>query len=580
VNIDTNVIVKFSEAMDKATVNGDTVELRDASSALVPATVSYDEGTFTATLDPTASLSAGVTYTALVRGGGADPRVKDVAGNALAADKTWTFTTKPAPPQVISTTPGSAAFDIPTSVAPRATFSKLLLFSTLTEDSTVLLQDAMGHLVPITISYTFSASPSIVAIVPQNLLQPSQTYTVTLKGGPNEPHILDLQGIPLPEDYTWSFTTAAAPPPIPASTIFANTTPANPTVNDDGPIEVGMRFRTDVNGLITGVRFYKGDATNGGEHVGHLWTNNGTSLGSVTFNSETESGWQQAFFQTPIPITANTTYVVSYFAPQGHYAGDLDFFAQEFPSPPLRALRDGFDGANGVFLDDMTGFPTATFRSLNYYVDVVFSDPTQAPPQVLSTIPAPGSLIFLNEPDETVTFSATFSEPIDTTSVNTETVLLTDTANNPVPFTISFGEGNFTVTLTPLQPLLVPAAYTVTLKGGADAPHITDVTGNPLAADFTWSITTDAVGDPALTKVTMLSDWVTAGANFIGMRPDKLLAQLLGISDESSVRSEAYLQVDTTLEPGAGIVNQTIQFANPPERSLIRRRRFRLRESG
>jgi RHS repeat-associated protein len=88
-----NVTVTFSEAVDPATVNGSTVELRDPSNALVSATVSYNVASLTATLNPTASLALGTTYTARVRGGGTDPRVKDVAGNALAADVTWTFTT-------------------------------------------------------------------------------------------------------------------------------------------------------------------------------------------------------------------------------------------------------------------------------------------------------------------------------------------------------------------------------------------------------------------------------------------------------------------------------------------------------
>src|SRR6266540_1357864 len=89
-----NVTVTFSEAMNPATVNGSSVELRDPSNALVPATVSYNADSFTATLALSAPLSQGVTYTARVRGGGTDPRVKDVAGNALAADVTWTFTTR------------------------------------------------------------------------------------------------------------------------------------------------------------------------------------------------------------------------------------------------------------------------------------------------------------------------------------------------------------------------------------------------------------------------------------------------------------------------------------------------------
>jgi hypothetical protein len=63
-----NMTVTFSEAMDAATVNGSTVELRDPLNALAPATVSYNAASFTATLAPSAPLSGGITYTARVRG--------------------------------------------------------------------------------------------------------------------------------------------------------------------------------------------------------------------------------------------------------------------------------------------------------------------------------------------------------------------------------------------------------------------------------------------------------------------------------------------------------------------------------
>jgi len=66
----------------------------------VAAAVSYDATAKQVTLDPSADLAAGVTYTATVVGGSAG--VKDLAGNALAQSKTWTFTTasgtQPPPP--------------------------------------------------------------------------------------------------------------------------------------------------------------------------------------------------------------------------------------------------------------------------------------------------------------------------------------------------------------------------------------------------------------------------------------------------------------------------------------------------
>ena len=88
---------------------------------------------------------------------------------------------------------------------------------------------------------------------------------------------------------------------------------------DPNAVSLGVKFRSDVNGFITGIRFYKGSA-NTGTHVGSLWTSGGQLLATATFTNETASGWQQANFATPVAITANTVYVASYHAPNGGYA--------------------------------------------------------------------------------------------------------------------------------------------------------------------------------------------------------------------------------------------------------------------
>jgi fibronectin type 3 domain-containing protein len=93
VSTGTNVTATFNEAIDGATIGTSTFELRDPASALVPAAVTYSSATRTATLAPSAALANGATYTATVKGGPTDPRVKDVDGNALAANVAWSFTT-------------------------------------------------------------------------------------------------------------------------------------------------------------------------------------------------------------------------------------------------------------------------------------------------------------------------------------------------------------------------------------------------------------------------------------------------------------------------------------------------------
>ncbi len=155
------------------------------------------------------------------------------------------------------------------------------------------------------------------------------------------------------------------------------TVPGRPDDGPDRAVELGVKFRSDVAGAITGLRFYK-HALNTGTHVGNLWTATGTQLATATFTGETASGWQQVRFAQPVPIAANTVYVASYFCPGGHYSADIDYFAgRGVDRPPLHALASGVSGPNGVYAyGSSSRFPTSTWASANYWVDVVFTPTT------------------------------------------------------------------------------------------------------------------------------------------------------------------------------------------------------------
>lgn len=90
----TNVAVTFSEPVDLATLTATTLHLRDSRGSLVPAKLTYNSASRTATLDPNNSLAYSSTYTVRLEGGQSGAVVKDVAGNALAADISWTFKTR------------------------------------------------------------------------------------------------------------------------------------------------------------------------------------------------------------------------------------------------------------------------------------------------------------------------------------------------------------------------------------------------------------------------------------------------------------------------------------------------------
>lgn len=86
VAVDAAVTARFSEAIDPATVSTTTFTLRDPAGAPVAGVVTVAGST--ATYAPSGSLGNGVTYTASLTTG-----VKDLAGNALSAPHSWSFTT-------------------------------------------------------------------------------------------------------------------------------------------------------------------------------------------------------------------------------------------------------------------------------------------------------------------------------------------------------------------------------------------------------------------------------------------------------------------------------------------------------
>jgi hypothetical protein len=150
-----------------------------------------------------------------------------------------------------------------------------------------------------------------------------------------------------------------------------------PTITEawrmDNPVTLGMKFRSDVAGQVTGVRFWKGSANDKGAHIGLLFTRTGTLLAQARFISETNAGWQQVSFTSPVAIAANTTYVVAYLTTSGWSSTANDFLTSGTDAPPLHALKSGVDGNNGLFTYGATPqFPVSS-RSANYWVDVMFA---------------------------------------------------------------------------------------------------------------------------------------------------------------------------------------------------------------
>ncbi|MGJ5673044.1 MAG: N,N-dimethylformamidase beta subunit family domain-containing protein [Nostochopsis sp.] len=346
---------------------------------------------------------------------------------------------------------------------------------------------------------------------------PSTTGTVTIKS-----RAIDDSGNiqTTPTEVTVTVQTRTCPCTIWSPT----TTPSVVTDPSTDAVELGVKFRSEVNGYITGIRFYKG-SQNTGTHVGTLWTSSGTQLAQATFTSETASGWQQVNFASPVEITANTTYVASYHTNVGRYSINENYFTNSgFNSSPLYALQNGESGGNGVYTYNANPtFPTSTYNAANYWVDVVFdtsaaSDTT--PPTVTSTTPASSATGI----STSTTVKATFNEAINTATINTTTFELRNGNNTSVAATVSYDTASNTATLTPSSPLTTSTTYTATVKGGANG--VKDQAGNALAQNYTWTFTTSAT--------SLVSIWDNSATPAIITDPDNSPVEL-GVKFRSDV---------------------------------------------
>jgi methionine-rich copper-binding protein CopC len=251
----------------------------------------------------------------------------------------------------------------------------------------------------------------------------------------------------------------------PCGLFGANYVPYIQSDTDTGAYELGVKFQSSVAGWVAGVRFYKGTG-NGGTHTGSLWSSSGTLLATGLFTNETAAGWQTMVFPSPVQISANTTYVVSYYESQGHYSVDEDLFDSARSVPPLTGLKSNFvsvsGGDNGVYNPGGPGFPTHSYHGWSYSVDVVF-DTTQPPshPAVTSATPVDGSSSNPVSTDPT----ATFSEAVVPSSVSFK---VTDSSGNAVSGTTSMNGAHTVATFTPASPLAAGATYTATISGAQD----------------------------------------------------------------------------------------------------------------
>jgi hypothetical protein len=254
---------------------------------------------------------------------------------------------------VTGRTPAPGSTGISVDARPSATFS-----AAIANGATMTVSQGAQN-VPGTAA--LSADRTKLTFTPSGPLPADVDLTVRVA------NVQSTEGAVLPPD-SWTFHTEAGAAQTVSTSLLAGQTPASASVDDGDPVELGTAFTPSVAGQVTAIRFYKGDG-NTGTHVGSVWSAAGDRLATVTFEDETSSGWQTATLATPLQLTAGQTYVVSYYAPRGHYAATSRFFEDGWTSGPLSAPATN----NGRYrYAGGGGFPTSSWNASNYFVDVVF----------------------------------------------------------------------------------------------------------------------------------------------------------------------------------------------------------------
>jgi len=475
VGINTKIAATFSEAMESETITPTTFTLTGPGVIPVEGIVTYSG--VTAVLTPSSPLDYDANYTATITFD-----VEDLAGNAMAENFEWTFTTGSAPditaPVVSSTDPANLATGVAVNKKIAATFSEAMDPETITLSTFAVTGPGMTP-VPGTVTYS-----GVTAIfTPAGNLAYNTIYTATITNGSE-----DLAGNALASDFGgsgWHFTTGDAPDTT--APVVSSTDPAN---------------------LASGVAVNKKIAATFSEAMDPL------RITSATFAVTGPGG---------IPVSGVVDYsgVTGTFTPKAA----LDYGAT-YTATITTGARDL--AGNVLANDYLWSFTTG-------------NAPDTTPPTVTLTKPADlATAVAVN-----TKVSATFSETMDTLTLTTTTFTL---KKGVAPVSGAVTYSGVIAVFAPSIPLDYSTTYTAEITTGAR-----DLAGHALATSYTWSFTTGAIPDATAPTVTL-----TTPAD---LETDVAVNKKVAATFSEAMDPLTITAITFTLEEGAIPVSGTVTYS-------------------
>jgi len=517
------ILVVFSEPVDPDTINPQTFFIKDASGNNVAGSHTYDEPSRTAQFSPS-RLDVLRTYTVTVTTG-----VRDLAGNALAEEETWSFRTArdSTPPRIKERSPDENANVVSVNSNITVTFDEEVKSQTL--QSRFVVVGPSGD-VPAAFSYQVGSQRA--TLDPLSDLDAETTYRVFVRRG-----VEDISGNATSADVSWAFTTGRAQDTTPPSaarglpqgnegvsvktlitavfnesiderTLAGNFVVSSQAGNVRGNLDYEESTRTalftpspsrlEYNTTYT-VLLGSGIKDQAGNSLNAIsWTFTTIDPPQVTGMSPAGQGVStnppptiQAVFSremSPSSINQNSFHLVQVnpFNQQGtmvlgtvSYANRIATFTPSVPLSDNTLYRVTVTTA----VEDVSGNPLAA--------DVQWTFQTAAPPDpaptVVSTDPADGTA---NVSVNRSSISAQFQRPIDPLSVSSEfKVRLTNGDFLEGDIVYDAGQQR-AVFFIHQRPLAYNTSYTAVLGAAIRSPS-----GTPMGSDHVWTFTTEAAPD-------------------------------------------------------------------------------------
>ena len=383
---------------------------------------------------PSANFAPGAVYVVTVKGVAG---VKDLAGNPMAANRVFSFTTAAAPdttaPKLSSTNPAAIATNVAILKNVSASFTEAMDPLTIVAANFKLTTGSTT--VAGTLSY--DVANNIMTFSPAAPLALGTTYTALLTTNCKDLAGNPLQGGLIPNP--WTFTTAAVTLPAPTVTFVA---PANASLD----VAINSKITATFSAAMAAPSLL----------AAGTFTVTGPLLAPVGGALSYDAPSKTLTFAPTVALANTTTYVMKIST----------------------AAKSSLD----VALDDPFVW---TFQTT--------ATPDTKAPTVAFTAPAADEIgVAVNRK-----IVATFSESMDPTTINAANFSVAGPAG-AIAGSVGYAAGSFAATLTPTVALTAGTTYTVTVKG---ATGVKDLAGNPMAANFVWSFKAVAALDASAPRV-------------------------------------------------------------------------------